>query len=417
MKEKTGGNMKTRRTCKEKLLAVLLALAMLLPAVPNLGMVDTADAASAYTLHEANASGGDGDAYRFKSGKFMQIYVVRYNSSIRKEDAYLERNGSATEAHDPIKMYTASGEENYLLYCLEHGVIHKENTLYKRKYKDSAVYHAYSNFTSTDKPYPLENVYKVLMMAPVKESNMQELYDMGFKQYHDYDPGKNYTITDWYVASQMLVWECQQLMRDKDFVRKANGHRYETGHRTRVYTSKIPADHYLNNLAGTNAKDIYNFMASTIKKRENFDRKIAGGLAKPTKISLTEEESKADVITKTITAGSYRGEYKVVDSKGKERKGVKIAYDEANKKYTITITDKSLLGQKLEVKHIDAVSERAEKYIKQYGSKYNRYVWEHATKSGHTQGFISGLNDPTSGWLMITPEDGPEPQEENCIPT
>ena len=81
-------------------------------------------------------------------------------------------------------------------------------------------------------------------------------------------------------------------------------------------------------------------MASTIKKRENFDRKIAGGLAKPTKIPLTEEESKKDVITKTITAGSYRGEYKVVDSKGKELKGVKIAYDEANKKYTITITDK-----------------------------------------------------------------------------
>ena len=37
--------MKTRRRLKEKLLAVLLALAMLLPAVPNLGMVDTAEAA------------------------------------------------------------------------------------------------------------------------------------------------------------------------------------------------------------------------------------------------------------------------------------------------------------------------------------------------------------------------------------
>ena len=134
--------MKTRRTLKEKLLAVLLALAMLLPAVPNLGVVDTAEAASAYTLHEANAGSG-GDAYRFKSGKFMQIYVVRYNSSMQKEEARLERNGSATEAHEAIKMYTANGEENYLLYCLEHGVIHKENTLYKRKYKDSAVYYAY----------------------------------------------------------------------------------------------------------------------------------------------------------------------------------------------------------------------------------------------------------------------------------
>ena len=83
--------MKTRRRLKEKLLAVLLALAMLLPAVPNLGMVDTAEAASAYTLHEANASGGDGDAYRFKSGKFMQIFVVRYNSGMKKEEAYLQK--------------------------------------------------------------------------------------------------------------------------------------------------------------------------------------------------------------------------------------------------------------------------------------------------------------------------------------
>lgn len=90
-------------------------------------MVDTAEAASAYTLHEANASGGDGDAYRFKSGKFMQIFVVRYNSGMDPKRAYIEDNGSATEAHEPIKMYTARGEENYLLYCLEHGVIHKEN--------------------------------------------------------------------------------------------------------------------------------------------------------------------------------------------------------------------------------------------------------------------------------------------------
>ena len=70
-------------------------------------------------------------------------------------------------------------------------MIHKENTLYKRKYKDSAVYYAYSNrYNVQISPYQLENVYKVLMMAPVKESNMQELYDLGFKQYHDYDPGK-----------------------------------------------------------------------------------------------------------------------------------------------------------------------------------------------------------------------------------
>ena len=131
-----------------------------------------------------------------------------------RKEARLERNGSATEAHELIKMYTARGEENYLLYCLEHGVIHKENTLYKRKYVDSAVYYAYSNRENDKSPYQLENVYKVLMMAPVKESSISELLnDPGFKQYHDYDPGKNYTITDWYVASQMLVWEQEQMIK------------------------------------------------------------------------------------------------------------------------------------------------------------------------------------------------------------
>ncbi len=92
--------MKTRRTLKEKLLAVLLALAMLLPAVPNLGMVDIAEAASAYTLHEANASGGDGDAYRFKSGKFMQLYVVRYNSGMDPKEQTASYHAEATDTCD-----------------------------------------------------------------------------------------------------------------------------------------------------------------------------------------------------------------------------------------------------------------------------------------------------------------------------
>ena len=66
--------MKTRRTCKEKLLAVLLALAMLLPAVPNLGMVDTAEAASAYTLHEANAgSGGDAPGKCLPLSRYLSV--------------------------------------------------------------------------------------------------------------------------------------------------------------------------------------------------------------------------------------------------------------------------------------------------------------------------------------------------------
>ena len=66
----------------------------------------------------------------------------------------------------------------------------------------------------------------------------------------------------------------------------------------------------------------------------------------------------------------------------KNSKGVKIAYDgTGNKIYHYPSPINPFLGQKLEIKHVDAVSERAEKYIKQYGSKYNRYIWEHASKA------------------------------------
>ena len=49
------------------------------------------------------------------------------------------------------------------------------------------------------------------------------------------------------------------------------------------------------------------------------------------------------------------------------------------------------------------------------GSEYKRYIWEHATTTGHTQAFISGLDDPVSGWLVL---DGPDPKEEegDCTP-
>ena len=259
------------------------------------------------------------------------------------------------------------------------------------------------------------------MLAPVDESvGIKELNDMGFADSRYKDSNVTYKKSDWYAASQMLIWECQQMFRNANFERSENGLRFETGYHTGVYTDLIPKEHYSKNLWGTPAMDIYNFMASKIKARSNLDRSIAGSLSRPQSISLTEEEKAADTIVKEVSAGSYQGEYRVVDKNGKDVKGIKIEYVEGatknDGKYIITITDKSILGKKLEIKHNDAVAERAEKYLNgPNGSKYKRYIWEHATTTGHTQAFVSGLNDPVSGWLIV---DGPGPKiiTGDCTP-
>ena len=397
----------------KKILTLAMAIAIVFTSVPSLGIVETAEAATAYTLTEKNLL-----KYNFKSGKHLQVWWVDYRAGMDPKNANLRDDGSCTEDKQPIKMYEVGG---FLVYCLEHGVIHRTSTLYKKNYKNSPIYHAYSNALNDENPYPIENIYKVLMLAPVDESvGIRELNDMGFADSDYKDPNTTYTKADWYAASQMLIWECQQMFRDENFERKENGLKFETGYHTGVYTSLIPKEHYSKNLWGTPAMDIYLFMASKIKARSNLDRSIAGSLSKPQNISLTEEEMAADTIVKEVSAGSYQGEYKVVNEKGNEVKGVKIEYVEGatkkDGKYIITITDKSILGKTLEIKHKDAIAERAEKYLKgKNGSKYDRYIWEHATREGHTQAFISGLDDPVSGWLVI---DGnpPEPHKGSCTP-
>lgn len=399
----------------KKILTLVMAVAIVFTSVPSLGIVETAEAATGYTLTEDNLS-----QYNFKSGKYLQVWWVDYRAGMDPKSANLRDDGSCTEAKQPIKMYKADG---FLVFCIEHGVSHKSTTLYKHNYKKSPIYEAYRSYLNSrdNDPYPIDNIFKVLMLAPVDGSvGIKELNDMGFTDSKYKDPSVTYKKSDWYAASQMLIWECQQMFRDQNFERSENGLRFETGYHTGVYTSLIPKEHYSKNLWGTPAMDIYNFMASKIKARSNLDRSIAGSLSSPQNISLTEEEMAADTIVKEVSAGSYQGEYRVVDKKGKDVKGVKIEYVEGatkkDSKYIITITDKSILGKKLEIKHRDAIAERAEKYRSgANGSKYDRYIWEHATATGHTQAFISGLNDPVSGWLVIN-GDTPNPQAGDCTP-
>ena len=88
----------------KKILTLVMAITIIFTSVPSLGIVETAEAATGYTLTEDNLS-----QYNFKSGKYLQVWWVDYNSSIDPKQAILRDDGSCTEAKQPIKMYKADG--------------------------------------------------------------------------------------------------------------------------------------------------------------------------------------------------------------------------------------------------------------------------------------------------------------------
>ena len=86
----------------KKILTLVMAITIVFTSVPGLGIVETAEAASGYTLTEQNLL-----KYDFKSGKYLQVWWVNYNSGMSPNEAVLRDDGSCTEAKQPIKMYKA----------------------------------------------------------------------------------------------------------------------------------------------------------------------------------------------------------------------------------------------------------------------------------------------------------------------
>ena len=336
--------------------------------------------------------------YDLKSSRYMQIYYADYST------ASLRSDGSCTEANSPMQVYSINTGKalNPLVFCAEHGVTQKNTAKMNARAKDgSEIAEAYE---SGGKGYVIDNIFRVLFYGPVTRS-AGELSELGFQSGNKYY-GQNagaYTFADWTAATQCLVWECQQDFRDENFNRKANGLSYQNGWHGSS-TGKISADHYANHIKGTAAMDIYNFMASEIKKSMKFDKNIAyTDKAKPAIVAI--EEDAAFPYTKEISGTANGDGLEVVDEKGKAVEGISITFNKSTKKYTLTAEKESLLEKTLTVRRKGAAAARAERYTKGANSQYYKpYFWGYATNGGtvHTQGFVSGLDDPARGYLKLT---------------
>ena len=407
--------MKKSRKLGRKVLTILMALAIVLTGWPQFLFTGTgtADAAKITGMSGSLESKRLLD-YEFKTSRYMQIYYVNYANKLLRND------GSCTEASSPMHVYNINTGEavDPIVFCAEHGVTQKNTTKMNARNRETAeMTRAYNN---ANKGYIIDNIFKVLFYGPVKRSSA-ELFEIGFKDSKYYGNNgiseSDYTFGAWVAATQCLVWECQQDFRDKDFNRSANGLSYQTGYHGSP-TSKIPADHYTNIIKGTPAMDIYNFIASEIKKNNNFDRTVASNKNdKPTEILI--EEDATFPYTKELNGTGNGSNLEVVDDKDKMVEGITITFNKDNKKYTLTVQDESLLNKTLTVRHKNKAAIRAEKYTKGSNEKYYKpYFWGYATNGGevHTQGFVSGLDDPTRGYLKLAKTSAPVESEGNCEP-
>ncbi len=398
--------MKKSRKLGRKVLTILMALAIVLTGIPQslFAGIGTADAAKVTGISGSLESKRLRD-YEFTSSRYMQIYYVNYASKELRDD------GSCTEASSPMHVYNINTgvAVDPIVFCVEHGVTQKNTTnMRARNRKDAEITQAYQN---ANMDYVIENIFKVLFYGPVKRSS-SELFDLGFedsKYYGNNGSRSDYTFGAWVAATQCLVWECQQDFRDEDFNRSANGLSYQTGYHGSP-TSKIPADHYTKIIRGTPAMDIYNFMASEIKKNNNFDRTVASKKKdKPTEILI--EEDATFPYTKELNGTGNGTDLEVVDDKDKVVEGITITFNKDTKKYTLTVQDESLLNKTLTIRHKNKAAIRAEKYRSGANAKYYEpYFWGYATNGGevHTQGFVSGLTDPTRGYFKLTKKPNTE---------
>ncbi len=336
--------------------------------------------------------------YDLKSSRYMQIYYADYSVPSLRSD------GSCTEANSPMQVYSINTGKalDPLVFCAEHGVTQKNTAKMNARAKNgSEMAEAYE---SGGKGYAIDNMFRVLFYGPVTRS-AGELSDLGFQPGNKYygQNASSYNFADWVAATQCLVWECQQDFRDENFNRKANGLSYQNGWHGSS-TGKISADHYTNHIKGTAAMDIYNFMASEIKKSMKFDKSIAStDKAKPTIVAI--EEDAAFPYTKEISGAANGDDLEAVDEKGNMLEGISITFNKTTKKYTLTIEKESLLEKTLTVRRKGAAALRAERYTKGANARfYKPYFWGYATNGGtvHTQGFVSGLEDPTRGYLKLT---------------
>ncbi len=237
-------DMVMKRSC-----VVLLIAAMLVTMLPLASTDSSVYAASVGTFNYGRTiTDAKGKAYSWKRSMMAPAYwwdaegrriadkAATYESSTAGLERYTIRTGGKT----------VTG------YCVAHGI--RVDTSTRLKSVDDL-----SKWTHTGAyPYSSRQGIKYTLIYGYQDGrHISDLANNGFsKSKYWHKTADSYTADDWYIATQVLIWEYQQLTRT-DSIKGGHG---------KQHNGLVGADHYFDIIKGRAAQDIYNYMITRIKK-------------------------------------------------------------------------------------------------------------------------------------------------------
>lgn len=346
-------------------------------------------------------------AYPGSEMRYMEITYPDYNSMSLKK-------GSAIEIQKLRRYRLKSGSETYVAYCLEHGVVTDTAAQLKAvRLNKSYIDQIYKN---EGKEYILVNMGLALFYGRQNESSIYDLLNspeeggLGFRNSKYYDSSAHYRLDDWEAATRQIVHESQQDFRDKEFNKKSNGLRYQSGWRG-TPQDKISTSHYYSPLSGQPAQDIYNYMALLIKNHRKYQKNVVSdNKGKPKEIKLSDEDGDGIWTARIPVTISNACSYKVVKDGNNPEKVIdgvtlKIVEDGGKKYYEFRCEGEPDIAKIY----------TAFKMIQGRSDISNMLVWECKDGAGHVQSLATGYADPVPFFFKFT-KDTPVPEGEEPEP-
>ncbi len=317
--------MSLRKSLSLLLICILLAAMMPVQVFADLSSSRSAKFKEGGVLYDAY-----GRTYHYDKQYYIQVY--QYNSDGSRRKIILDNENTSPKRSFLIKQ----GGTSYRGYCVEHGVYTNETLNMKALSQEGGI-SFYKGLSKSQR----RNIQLALLYGWQSGKSITDVKDTLFTKSKWYQKTcDKYNKDDWYIATQMLIWEIQQEYRDSDMDYNSKTVSGSKVHKELCYLSGNPVSiyHYSNFLKGQGAYDIYKFMADAIKAHGN----IASGLkstdkSKPKKIKLVQEKDETGQPTAVwsavirdsgkypVTKNALENKYRAVNIvKGKNKDDLKI---------------------------------------------------------------------------------------------
>ena len=283
--------------------AILMVCIMIVTLFPASAFADLTASRSAEYRDGTVLRDADGRTYQFTQ-QFL-IEVRQYNNAGRYQTIILNNEDTNPKRSFIIRQ----GGTSYRGYCIEHG-IRTGKTVRLTGTKDPSDVKSYYRSLES---YQRENIELALFYGWQSGRKIDDTKDTGFTKSKWYGKtAKAYNEDDWYIATQMLIWEVQQGYRKADMnYDKASGNT----HKYLKYASGKPVSiyHYLQPLKGHGAYDIYQYMVDAMKMHGKMTAPInATSKGKAKTVTLKQEKDAAGNPTNIWSAEiTDKGKYPV----------------------------------------------------------------------------------------------------------